>query len=92
MLHISASYCYYYDRVILSLWKWAPNRLFTHSLMIYVRIWSKGGILLTGEERRTPRKASPSATSSTTLATGTILGANRSLRGENSAANHICHI
>jgi hypothetical protein len=48
------------------------------SRMIHEWIWSNGGIILTGENRRTRRKTCPSATLSTTNPTWTDLGTNRS--------------
>jgi hypothetical protein len=52
---------------------------------------SDGGMILTGENRRTRRKTSPSATLSTTNPTGIDPGANPGLRGERPATNHLSH-
>jgi hypothetical protein len=52
---------------------------------------SDGGMILTGENRRTQRKTCPSATSSTTNPTWTDPGANPGLRGERPATNDLNH-
>jgi hypothetical protein len=46
-------------------------------------------MLLTGENRRTPGKACPSATLFTTNPTWTALGANPGLRGEKPSTNRL---
>jgi hypothetical protein len=52
---------------------------------------SNGGMILTGENRRTLRKTCPSDALSTTNPTWIDLGANPGLRGERSAANDLSH-
>jgi hypothetical protein len=52
---------------------------------------SDGGMILTGENRRTRRKTCPSATLSTTNPTWTDLGANPGLRGEGPVTNDLSH-
>jgi hypothetical protein len=47
--------------------------------MIHEWIWSSGGMILTGENRRTGRKTCPSGTSYTTKTTWTALGTNTTL-------------
>jgi hypothetical protein len=54
-------------------------------------IWSSGGIILTGENRRTPKETCPSDTLPTTNPTWTALGANPGLRGEKPAANRLSY-
>jgi hypothetical protein len=58
--------------------------------MIHEWIWSSGGMILTGENRRTRKKTCPSATLSTTNPTRTNLGAKPSLR--RSPSYVVCHI
>jgi hypothetical protein len=55
--------------------------------MIQQWIWSCGGMILTGENRRTRRKTCPSATLSNTNPTRTGLRANAGLRCEMPATN-----
>jgi hypothetical protein len=50
-----------------------------------------GGMILTGENRRTRRKTCPSATLSTTNPTWIDPGANPGLRSERPATNHLNH-
>jgi hypothetical protein len=52
---------------------------------------SDGGMILTGENRRTWRKTCPSATSSTTNPTWIDPGANPALRGGRPATNRLNH-
>jgi hypothetical protein len=52
---------------------------------------SDGGIILTGENRRTRRKTCPSATLSTTNPTWTDQGANPGLLGDRPATNDLSH-
>jgi hypothetical protein len=52
---------------------------------------SDGGMILTGENRRTLRKTCPSATLSTTNPTQIVPGSNPGLRGERPATNHLSH-
>jgi hypothetical protein len=52
---------------------------------------SDGGMILTGENRRTRRKTCPSATLSTINPTWIEPGANPSLRGERPATNDLRH-
>jgi hypothetical protein len=52
---------------------------------------SDGGMILTGENRRTRRKTCPSVTLSTTNPTWIDPGANRGLRGERPATNDLNH-
>jgi hypothetical protein len=52
---------------------------------------SDGGMILTGENRRTRRKTCPSATLSTTNPTWIDPGVNPGLRGERPAANDLSH-
>jgi len=52
---------------------------------------SDGGMILTGENRRTRRKTCPSATLSTTNPTWIDPGANPGLRGERPATNDLSH-
>jgi hypothetical protein len=52
---------------------------------------SDGGMILTGEDRRTRRKTCPSATLSTTNPTWIDPDANPGLRGERPATNHLSH-
>jgi hypothetical protein len=52
---------------------------------------SDGGMILTGENRRTLRKTCPSATLSTTNPTWIDQGANPGLRGVRPATNDLCH-
>jgi hypothetical protein len=52
---------------------------------------SDGGMILTGENRRTRRKTCPSATLSTNDPTWIDPGANPGLRGERPATNHLSH-
>jgi hypothetical protein len=52
---------------------------------------SKGGMILTGENRRTPRETCPSATFSATNPKWTEQGANPGLRGERQATNRLSH-
>jgi hypothetical protein len=52
---------------------------------------SDGGMILKGENRRTRRKACPSATLSTTILTWIDPGANPCLRGERPATNDLSH-
>jgi hypothetical protein len=56
-----------------------------------VSLESDGGMILTGENRRTRRKTCPSATLSTTNPTWIDPGANPGLRGERPATNHLSH-
>jgi hypothetical protein len=57
--------------------------------MMHELIWSSGGMILTGENRRTRRETFPSATSSTTNPTWTTLGSNPGLSGEKPATNRL---
>jgi hypothetical protein len=66
------SYCS--DGVRLFLWNWASNGPLGHPQIIHEWIWSSGGMILTGENRRTRRNSCPSATLSTTNTTWTYLG------------------
>jgi hypothetical protein len=50
-----------------------------------------GGMILTGENRRTRRKPCPSATLSTTNSTWIDPDANPRLRGDRPATNHLSH-
>jgi hypothetical protein len=50
-----------------------------------------GGMILTGDNRRTRRKTCPIATFSTTNPTWVDLDANPRLRGERSATNRLNH-
>jgi len=50
-----------------------------------MRFWATGGIIVTGIDRRTRRKASPSAKSSTL----TDLGSNSVLKGEKSTSESL---
>jgi hypothetical protein len=52
---------------------------------------SEGGMILTGENRRTRRKTCPSATLSTTNPTWIVPGANPGLRGERPATDDLSH-
>jgi hypothetical protein len=52
---------------------------------------SDGGMILTGENRRTRRKTCPSDTLSTTNPTRIDPGANPGLRGERPATNDLSH-
>jgi hypothetical protein len=52
---------------------------------------SDGGMILTGENRRTRRKTCPSATLSIADPTWIDPGANPGLRGERPAANDLSH-
>jgi hypothetical protein len=52
---------------------------------------SDGGMILTGENRRTWRKTCPSATLYTTNPTWIDPGANPGLRGERPATNDLSH-
>jgi hypothetical protein len=52
---------------------------------------SDGGMILTGENRRTERKTCPSATLSTTNPTWIVLGANSDLRVGRPKTNHLSH-
>jgi hypothetical protein len=52
---------------------------------------SDGGMILTGENRRTQRKTCPIATLSTTNPTWIDPGANPGLRGERPATNDLSH-
>jgi hypothetical protein len=52
---------------------------------------SDGGMILTGENRRTRRKTCPSATLSTTKPTWIDPGTNPSLSGERPAINDLSH-
>jgi hypothetical protein len=52
---------------------------------------SDGGMILTGENRRTRRKTCPSATLPTTNPTWIFPGANPGLRGDSPATNHLSH-
>jgi hypothetical protein len=52
---------------------------------------SDGGMILTGDNRRTRRKTCPSATLSTTNATWIDPGTNSGLRGERPATNDLSH-
>jgi hypothetical protein len=53
---------------------------------------SDGGMILTGENRRTRRETCPSATLSTTNPTWIDQGANPGLRGERPATNDLSHV
>jgi hypothetical protein len=68
----------------LRLWTAAPNGHTVHPLH---ELESNGGMILTGENRRTRRKNCPSATLSTTNPTWIDLGANPGLCGERPATN-----
>jgi hypothetical protein len=57
----------------------------------WMRLESDGGMILTGENRRTRRKTCPSATLSTTNPTWIDPGANPVLRGERPATNDLSH-
>jgi hypothetical protein len=57
----------------------------------YMSMESHGGMILTGENRRTRRKTCPSATFSTTNPTWTSQGANPGLCGEMLATNCLSH-
>jgi hypothetical protein len=57
----------------------------------YMSMESHGGIILTGENRRTRRKTCPTDTLSTTNPTWTDPGANCGLRGGRPATNHLSH-
>jgi hypothetical protein len=59
--------------------------------MIHEWIWSSGGMILTGENRRTRRKTCPSATLSTTNYTWTDLVGNPGLRREKPATNRLSY-
>jgi hypothetical protein len=50
-----------------------------------------GGMILTGENRRTRRETCPNATLFTTYPTWIDLGANPGLRGERPATNRLSH-
>jgi hypothetical protein len=52
---------------------------------------SDGGMILTGENRRTRRKTCPSATLSTTNPTWIDPGSNPGLRGERPVTNDLSH-
>jgi hypothetical protein len=55
------------------------------------RIWSIGGMILTGESRQAWRKACPNTTLSITNPAWTGLGANPGLRGEKPATNRLSY-
>jgi hypothetical protein len=78
-------YCCCYG-VGLFLWNWAAN-----GPIVREWIWSSGGIILTGENRRTRRRTCPSATLCTTNSTWTVLSANPGLRGEKPATNRLSY-
>jgi hypothetical protein len=66
----------------------------TNVHIVYLQMMSMendGGMILTGENRRTLRKTCPSATLSTTNPTLIDPVANRGLRGERPATNHLSH-
>jgi hypothetical protein len=74
--------CYCCDSVRLHLCGTAAaNGPIVHPQMISLHewIWSSGGMILTGENRRSRRKTCPSATLSTTNPTWTVLGTNPGL-------------
>jgi len=58
---------------------------------IVVYMESHGGMILTGENRKTRRETCPSATLSTTNPTWTDPGANPGLSGERPATNRLSH-
>jgi hypothetical protein len=60
-------------------------------MLAFTHFPGDGGMILTGENRRTPRKTCPSATLSTTNLTWIDLGANPCLRGEMPATNDLSH-
>jgi hypothetical protein len=76
--------------VRLRLWTAAVNGHIVHP-QDDIRLKSDGGMILTGENRRTRRKICPSATLSTTNPTRVDPGANLGLRGERSATNRLSH-
>jgi hypothetical protein len=61
------------------------------SQMIQEWIWSSGGMILTGENRRTWRKSCPSATLSTTNRTWTDLGENSVLHSKKPETNRLSY-
>jgi hypothetical protein len=56
-----------------------------------ISLESDGGVIMTGENRRTQRKSCPSATLSTTNPTWIDPGANPGLRDERPATNDLSH-
>jgi hypothetical protein len=67
------------------------QRAYCSSPTWYVSMESHGGIIFTGENRRTLRKTCPIATLSTTNPTWTDLGAKTGLRGERQATDRLSH-
>jgi hypothetical protein len=59
--------------------------------MIHEWIWSSGGMILTGENRKNGRKTCPNATLSIINPTGTDLVASPGLRGEKPATNRLSY-
>jgi hypothetical protein len=57
----------------------------------YMGMYNHGGMILTGENRRTRRQTCPNATLSTINPTWTDLSANPVLRGERPVTNHLSH-
>jgi hypothetical protein len=73
------------------LWDWALTGPLSFLQMTHKRIWSNGGMILTGEIQRTRRKNCPNATSSTTDPKWTVLGAYQGFRGEKPASNRLSY-
>jgi len=67
------------------------QRAYCSSPRWYMSMESHGGIILTGENRRTRRKTCPSATLSTTNPTWTDTGTNSGLSCERPATNRLSH-
>jgi hypothetical protein len=87
-------------RPIFFSWRWGGSStqawMPTHDSVLRIppddmSLESDGGIILTGENRRTRRKTCPSATLSTTNPTWIQPVANPSLRGEWPATNDLSH-
>jgi hypothetical protein len=57
-----------------------------------ISLESDGGMILTGENRRAPRKTCPSATLSTTNPIWIDRGAKPGLRGERPTTNDLSHV
>jgi hypothetical protein len=71
---------------------WMPTYVSILRIPQMIWVWeSDGGMILTGENRRTRRKTCPSATLSTTNPTCIDPGANPGLRGERPATNDLSH-
>jgi hypothetical protein len=71
---------------------WPPRGLpFIHQMMIYIKVESQDGMILTRENQRTWRKTCPSAILSTTNPTWPDPSVNPGLHGERLATNHLSH-